>query len=92
MKILLQIECMNISNRNFKENIAKISSQGDVTGRVEVRCGPRQINIKRPPHQSVNFRIGTLNVGTMKGRASDITETVDVLIFVAFRKQDRVVV
>ena len=57
------------------ENIARSSSEGDVTGRMEVRCGSRQINIKRP-HQSVTFIIGTLNVGTMKGRASEITETV----------------
>ena len=34
-----------MSNRNFRENIARTSSEGDVTGRVEVRCGPRQINI-----------------------------------------------
>ena len=62
-------------NRNFRDNIARTSSDGDVNGRVEVRCGPRQINIMRP-HQTVNFRVGTLNVGTMKGRAHEITETV----------------
>ena len=64
-----------MSIRNFRENIARTSSDGDVNGRVEVRCGPRQINIMRP-HQTVNFRVGTLNVGTMKGRAHEITETV----------------
>ena len=66
---------MNMSSRTFRENIARTSSEADVNGRMEVRCGSRQIDIKRP-HQSVNFRIGTLNVGTMKGRASEITETV----------------
>ena len=64
-----------MSNRNFRDHIVKTSSKGDVTGRIEVRCGPRQINIKRP-HQSVSFGIGTLNVGNMKGQASEITETV----------------
>ena len=64
-----------MSNRTFRGNIARTSSEGDVNGRMEVRCGSRQIDIKRP-HESVNFRIGTLNVGTMKGWESEITETV----------------
>ena len=66
---------MNMSNRTFRGNIARTSSEGDVNGRMEVRCGSRQIDIKRP-HESVNFRIGTLNLGTMKGWESEITETV----------------
>ena len=64
-----------MSNRNGRENITGTSCEGDVNGRVEVGCGPCQIYIKRP-HQSVNFRIGTLNVGTMKGRSNEITDTV----------------
>ena len=64
-----------MSNRTFRQNIARTSGEGNVTVRVEVWCGPCQINIKQP-HQSVHFRIGTLNDGTMKGRATEITKTV----------------
>ena len=53
-------------NVNFRKMIARTLGEG-VTGRVEVRCGPYQINIKQT-YQSDNFRIGTLNVGTMRGR------------------------
>ena len=52
---------MYMSNINFRENIARTSSQGDVPGRVKVRSADRQINIKRP-HQLINFRTGTLDV------------------------------
>ena len=40
---------------------------------MEVKC--RLINIKQP-NQLVKFKIGTLNVETMKGWASEVTETV----------------
>ena len=64
-----------MSNRTFRQNIARTSSEGNVTVRAEVWCGPCQVNIKQP-HQSVHLRIGTLNDGTMKGQATEITKTV----------------
>ena len=65
---------MNMSNRNFRENIARTSSEDDVTSRVKVRCRPGLLNIKQS-YLSVNFKAGTLNVGTMKGRVSEIRKT-----------------
>ena len=41
-------------------------------GRVGVRYGHHQITIQRP-YQS--FRVATLNVGTMRGRAGEVVET-----------------
>ena len=43
-------------------------------GRVDVRCGRPQIDIKLL-HQNT-IRVATLNVGTMRGRSSEVVETV----------------
>ena len=44
-------------------------------GRVEeFRCGPTRSSIHETPHQK-KFRIALLNVGTLRGRSSEVVET-----------------
>ena len=47
-----------------------------VNGRVGVRCGHHQTDIPRQRHNFRNFRISTLNVGTMRGRSGEVVEIV----------------
>ena len=46
-------------------------------GRVgrSLRCGSTRSSIHETPHQKI-FRIASLNVGTLKGRSSEVVETV----------------
>ena len=63
---------MVIVSNSFSEHGAP-SDRGIVNGRVGVRLGHRQIDIKRPRQM---FRLATLNVGTMKGRSAEVVETI----------------
>ena len=40
-----------------------------------LRCGPTRSSNHETPHQKV-FRIASLNVGTLRGRSSEVVETV----------------
>ena len=40
-----------------------------------MRCGPTRSSIHETPHQKI-FRITSLNVGTLRGRSSEVVETV----------------
>ena len=60
---------LNKLNKNGTGNFVK----GVVNGRVDVRCGRPQTDIKLL-HQKL--RIASLNVGTMRGRSSEVVETV----------------
>ena len=56
-------------------NRAGAASEVLAHGRVDVRSGHCQTVIKRPD-QEERLRVATANVGTLRGRASEVVETV----------------
>ena len=55
-------------------NRAGADSEGPAHGRVNVRSGHCQTVIKLPDQESI--RVATVNVGTLRGRASEVVETI----------------
>ena len=62
------------SERNCVNRARADDSKGPAHGRVIVRSGHCQTVIKRP--DQTNIRVSTVNVGTLRGRASEVVETI----------------
>ena len=64
-----------MSDRNELHNGTRSNNgNGVVSSREKVRCGPIQTVIQRP-HKLCKLRLSSLNVGTMRGRANEVVET-----------------
>ena len=75
-KITLQLPYdSQMSDSNKLHNGTRSNNDnGVVSGREKVRCGPIQTVIQRP-HKLCKLRLSSLNVGTMRGRANEVVET-----------------
>ena len=64
---------MRVLSKFFVRRGVKFPAHGRVG--KSLRCGPTRSSINETPHQKM-FRIASLNVGTLRGRSSEIVETV----------------
>ena len=58
-------------------NRASVQGSSPAHGRVGVNPEHRQIVIKRSGNSSENLKIGTLNIGTLRGRSGEVVETLE---------------
>ena len=71
------MQCTNsatFSSWMFHDQTSKSSKHGVVSSREKIRCRPIQTVIQRP-HKLCKLRLFSLNVGTMRGRANEVVET-----------------
>ena len=75
-KIMLQLPYdLQMSDSNKLPNGTRSNSgNGVISGMEKFRCGPIQTVIQRP-HKLCKLRLSSLNVGTMRGRANEVVET-----------------
>ena len=64
---------MTVLSKFFVRRGVKFRAHGRVG--KSLRCGPTRSSINETPHQKM-FRIASLNVGTLRGRSSEVVETV----------------
>ena len=68
---------MAVLSKSNRSSGARNPAHGRVGGDSGGRCGPTRSSISEIPHPSQNrFRIASLNVGTLRGRTSEVVETV----------------
>ena len=71
---------MMASNNNYNDNCvngAGVADKGSAHGRVGVNPEHHQTVIERSGNSSEKLRVGTLNVGTLRGRSNEIIETLE---------------
>ena len=64
---------MAVINSSRENGTGSQEVEGAGNGRVDARYGLHQIVIQQPYQ---NFRVATLNIGTMRGRSGEVVETV----------------